>query len=285
MKIRGTFLILIIVITSQLWAVSGIGNKFIFDESKLDVGNLYIYKYSDYEGKQITYQYLYINSEDSIEYLWDLYDDGNGLLRFKQDINRDYFMYDRIEQENILPASDKYTKSALITNEFNPSKITYNSVKVSKGKEKTNSATYEIDKVKYYPYFKSGNCTDGIALFFRFYNRDSKDKQITIIDVWNKPYDYEVLFDKEEIIDGIATIKYKLKPAGAFAKMLDKTGYIWIARDDPRSYVVKYKLNLRIGWDLMNEMVVLKEIRPLTYSGWESFIQDKKEEREQGLGF
>lgn len=279
------YVIFILVMTCQLWAESGIGNKFIYDDKKLDVGNLYIYKYSDFKEKQVRYQYLYISSKDSIEYLWDLYEDGNGLLRINENINKEYFIYDKSIYDNILPASDNFTKTITEIKQLNPLKITYNIIEQSKGKEKEKTDIIDMDKVKNFPYFKSGNCTDVIALFFRFYNKDSTDNQITIVDVWNKPYDYEVLFDKEEIIDGISTIKYKLKPAGAFAKILDKTGYVWVAKDDPRNYVVKYKLNMRVGWDLSNEMAILQEIRPLTFSGWESFIVEKKDELENGLGF
>lgn len=268
------------------WSNSAVGNKFIQNNKKIDIGSLYIYENTDYKGNNPYYEYLYISDLDEIEYVRDLYNIDIGLLHYKSFINWDYFMISREEFTNILvPSVKKHYKSGVTTKRFNKKGFDYRLINIEKGKEKTEEGFYAINKLSEFPYLNSGNCTPDIGLFFRFYNPDSSNNTISIVDVWQKAYVYEVIQEKDEVVEGTLCIKYRLKPTGAFAKILDKDGYVWLAKNDPRNYVVKFKLNLRISFEQVNEMVTLKEIKSLSRTEWEDFIESIKKEKEIGLSF
>lgn len=272
------------IVTQSLFSTT-VGNNFIYDEGKIDVGSVYIYKTSDYNGKDISYEYVYIKDKNSTEYLRDRYSVGEGLWLEKNSIDKDYFMYNSSHFQTLLSNDDEYTKESRITYDFPNKKGHVKRTRIVKGKEKKRDAYWDFGKDTKYPFYTAGNNVSELNIFLRFINLNKKNVEFGISDVWDKITNYRVIYDGEEVVNGIRCKRYNLNTKGLFAKAFNKTGSIWIKKDDPKQIMVKYMLNQRISSTKKNDMVVLEDIKKMTYTEWQEFIKTKESEIESGLGF
>lgn len=277
-------LIFISVITGNIWG-SNIKDNFIFNIDKLDIGTLYIYETSDYSGSNLGAEYLYIKDENSYETLINRYHVGEGLWYNKLNFNREYFMYDRVDFETLATTNNEYDKYVNFERNFKDRKCTGERKTLRKGKIKTSSMNWEIDNDAFYPFFHAGNCVSDLAISLRFLNRDKKGVTIGINDVYSKNSRYEIIYEKEEVIEGKECLKYILKPEGFFAGILDKSGAVWIKKGDPNQTMIKYQLNQRITSSQKNEMAILRDVKKLSYSEWQEFIKEVETNIDMNLEF
>lgn len=88
----------------------------------------------------------------------------------------------------------------------------------------------------------------------------------------------------EETINGIPCRKYEHRTQGFLAKLLGARGYIWLAKDDPRHYTVKYTSNLWRNPKWKNFCLQLKEVKKMEPSEWEAFVQELVAEANRFFG-
>lgn len=272
------------IIKSLLFAAE-LDNNFIFDEKKMDEGHLYTYEYSDKNGNEKSYEYVYIKDKNSIENLRDYYHSGRELWLVSYDIDREFLMKKNEYFRTLLTDSSKYTPEAVVNYDYDNRSIKYKITTINKGKKTIKESVSKLDNETLYPYFIAGRAISDVTTTFRFLNLNKKSVDISIMDVWEKPTTYTVELEREESINGIECNKYSLKTSGLFSSLFDKSGAIWIKKDDEKQIVVKYTLNQRVTQTLKNEMAVLKDIKPMSYNQWREFIESTKEQLEQGIDF
>lgn len=279
------FMVFLLSIYSISLFSNEIGNSFIFNESKLDVGTLYTYDTSDFDGNELIQEYIYIKDKGSIETLRNFFYVGKGLWLTKEKIDKEFFMFGHSTFETLISNSDEYTVFSNLEYDYRSRKASVIKTRSIKGENKKKNRTWNLSSDTQYPFYQVGNCTTDIAIFFKFLNFDEKESAIGFNDVFGSKERYIVSYEKDEVIDGALCKKYRLYVDGLFAKMLDKSGAIWIKKDDPYQTVIKFVLNQRISKTLKNQKSILRNTQKLTPSQWESFIQEKKNSIEEELEF
>lgn len=274
--------ILLVMISSFLSANT---DDFIYDEDKLTPGTLYTYKTSDFNGNEVSYEYVYIKDNSTVETLRDHSNSSGSVWHTIETISKEFFMFDTLDFRTLATTSEEYNKGGIVTLDFKNRKESYTVHKIKKGKEREVSGFDEIDKEAQYPYYHAGNNIPDLNIFCRFLNLNKKEIEVGISDVWAKIDNYTLSYVKHEKINGEMCVKYELRTKGLLAKAFKKHGAIWIKKNDPNQIMVKYQLNQRISWTLKNEMAVLQDVKELSYDQWQDFILDKKTEIEKGLGF
>ncbi|HEY8391817.1 MAG TPA: hypothetical protein VIL83_03725 [Capillibacterium sp.] len=79
----------------------------------------------------------------------------------------------------------------------------------------------------------------------------------------------------EETVNGIPCRKYEHRTQGMLAKVMRAWGHLWLAKEDPRHYTVKYTCNMMRNNKWKNFAMQLKGIKRMEEKEWEVLLQER----------
>lgn len=286
-RIITLFLALLLFGLTVFAAPQGVSTEYFeFDPSRLDVGSMYHYVASDLTGKYPMDTYVYVKSLDTIAIYKDypqIAPDQGLVFIVEDEFNWDYMMTERVYAYN--PLNDLTIPNQEIESlgqidfvrKVFDIKATAND---GRGKPVTKTFILNFEREPFYDY----------SLFhidLQFALRHLKDgvKKLMVGNTFAARYNEMIIeYVGEETINGIPCRKYEHRSQGILAKLLGARGYIWLAKDDPRHYTVKYTSQLRRNATWKNFCLQLKEIRKIKPEEWEAFVQELVAEANRFFG-
>lgn len=256
---------------------------FQFDPSRIDVGSMYHYVASDQKGRHPMDTYVYVKSLDTIVVYKDYRQILDRVIIVEGKFNWDYMMVEGLHAYNPLKDLTRpreeietigqidFTRNVFVT------KATQNN---RRGKPVTKTHTLQYKREPFYEYS-----------FFHFdlqfalrHLKDGVNEFVVGNTFVFKSGEMIIKYAGEETINGIPCRKYEHRTQGFLAKLLGARGYIWLAKDDPRHYTVKYTSNLWRNPKWKNFSLELKEVKKMEPSEWEAFVQELVAEANRFFG-
>lgn len=259
---------------------------FQFEPSRMDVGNMYHYVASDLDGKYPMDTYLYVKSPDTIVIYKDypqIFPDQGLVFIVEIKFNWDYMMAERLYARN--PVNDLTIPKQEIESigEIDFTRKVFNikaTVNDQQGKPVTKTYILEYEREPFYDY-----SLFHIDLQFALRHLKEDVKKFMVGNTYAAKYGELIIeYVGEETINGIPCRKYEHRTQGILAKLLGAWGYIWLAKDDPRHYTVKYTSNLWRNPKWKNFCLQLKEVKKMEPSEWEAFVQELVAEANRFFG-
>lgn len=254
--------------------------NFIYDASRMDVGTLYTYKFSDYDEKNETLSYMYISGPNEIQFLENDYPIGSpDIASMVMNFDSVTMMPKSFLVKNLLPSDNSFVFSE-VEADF-PNKTYKNKNEVLKnGKPKQSEGSWTFDMI---PYFYMGNSFVDFAYAFRFLAKQESSFVIGLEAV-GRASEMTVVYKGLEKINGINTFKYLLQGKGVLAKLFKVNGGIWIA-DDETHALVKAEMNVRTSWSIPNTRIVLADKKIITVQDWEELKTLVVDKQKRSLAF
>lgn len=283
-RVMTLFLVLLIFGATVFAAPQDGGTDcFQFDPSRMDVGSMYHYVASDQKGKHPMDTYVYVKSLDTIVVYKDYRQILDRVIIVEGKFNWDYMMVEGLHAYNPLKDLTRpreeietigqidFTRNVFVT------KATQNN---RRGKPVTKTHTLQYKREPFYEYS-----------FFHFdlqfalrHLKDGVNEFVVGNTFVFKSGEMIIKYAGEETINGIPCRKYEHRTQGFLAKLLGARGYIWLAKDDPRHYTVKYTSNLWRNPKWKNFCLQLKEVKKMEPSEWEAFVQELVAEANRFFG-
>jgi hypothetical protein len=257
--------------------------SFAWDDSRVDVGYCYRYRFTDMKGRGPIEYFLYISGKDEYQELYNMYQGkytkAIGLFTAKLDTER--LRYASVRVDNLLPAQDKSFRYYDEAFDHERKKLLYSGVEIKKGKDNPVKAEVGYESNTY----RAGEIGAEFQIFFRHVKDDAKPFVLRYQDALNRTYSMDCRFEKEETVDGTLCRKYLIEGQGALAKTLNVKGAVWLAKDDPARYMVKHTMNMRVEWEHDSTLVVLVERKPMSPEEWKALQAEVVEKQKSALSF
>lgn len=277
-------MILSVMIGSAIYGkpLQKITDIYQYNELKIDVGNVYHYITSDIEGKSPMDTFLYVKSKDTIVTYKDYRKILNEVYIITWTFDWDHMMLKHAvavnplnnkEFPNIDLSTDAFTdyqKKKYVVNHFRND---------MSGKKTNNSRVINLERI---PSFDYSFFHFDLQFAMRFLKKGIKS--FTIGNVYSRSYNNgTVKYVGDETINGILCQKYYLQMDGILAVIFNSKGYLWLAKDDPRHYAVKYINYQRRNWNWKNFKLELAGIQKMEPKQWDDFVAEKVKEANQEL--
>lgn len=252
-----------------------VGDSDVFryaSDGVVDVGSLYHYHYSTIDGKQKHDLYMYIKEEKQIQYLAAAYSIYQGLHLFTLTFQEHLVvnaLAENLLQDLKLPSS--VVKSEGIYDyekkQFSTKQIVWD----KRGERKIGGGVLPFRIIPTFEYSMEGM---DLGHTFRFLDEQAKELLVGL-SVMGQCVDMDVRYANDEMIGGIMTRKYHLRGRGILAKLFKVGIDVWIARDDPRRYMVKYVGYLRRYPYFEDVKIELQGVSKMKNTEWEQFLADQ----------
>jgi len=247
-----------------------ISDIFQFDASKIDVGDVYHYTASDIKGRNGMDTFVYVKSKDTLVVIKDYKKVANEFYIINWTFDWNQMMMKHAEAYNPLnnqklPNIDISTVGQM---DYQHRKFTYvHIINDQYGKKKNDSGVLNLIRLPNYDYtFFHFD----LQFAMRFLKSNIKSfKMGNFFFICNEG---SVKYVGNEKVKGIMCRKYKLRLDGILAFILNSRGYIWLAKDDPRHYCVKYINYQRRNWTWGDFKLDLVDIKKMTPAEWDELV-------------
>ncbi|HEX3045683.1 MAG TPA: hypothetical protein VHY08_13075 [Bacillota bacterium] len=253
-------------------APAKISDVFLYDEARMDVGSVYHYIGSDIEGNNGIDFYIYVQSKDSIV-VYKGYDKliPGSVYVINTTFDWEHMMRSKIEAtnplNNTLPQVEIGTK---LNVNFKEKKVSISYTRNDEsGKPKLNNSNY---KYKVEPCFDYGFFHFDLQFALRFLKEG--------VDIFRVSSTYsgivaesEIKLLKDETVNNIPCKKYEIRGLGILAEAYNVKGQVWIAKNDPRHYTVKYLNYVQKDNFWPNFRLELVDIKTMDAEQWKDFVK------------
>lgn len=282
----------IIVVLAAIYTVTSLNDKvewkdvsaiFRYDESKIDVGSVYHYIASDIAGKNSMNAYLYVQSKDTVSVYKDFSQLYSSIYFINYTMDWNHMMRKTASAYN--PLNNKNLPKTELKTEGFPTDFLHHKLKIKstvtdeKGKPVT---TTMIIRYTHEPCYDYSFYHFDLQFAFRFL-KPGVTRFMVGNTIGTDYADTRVTFIKEEKVDGIVCRKYELKSLGILATIFNAKGYVWLAKDDPRHYTVKYINYLERTSFWKNFKLQLKDIKKMDQQQWNDFLAKVVVQKNQEL--
>lgn len=253
---------------------------FHYDPAKVDAGNMYHYHYSTIDGEQLHDLYMYINAGNQIEFLASGYAIYQGL-----------HMYSLTFQEHLvsealainLLADLKLPSSAVRSEgiyDYENRQFSARQIQLDRrGERKVGGGVMRFRIIPTFEYSMEGM---DLGYAFRFLDKEADDFFVGL-SVMGQAVDMKVSYVGDEEINGIMARRYQLQGRGLLARLFKARIDLWLTKDDPRQYMVKYVGHLRRFPYFKNVKLELQEIKPMSREEWEELLQGEIEKAKKAI--
>ncbi len=244
---------------------------FKWDDKQMDVGYFYHYSWTDMAGKSAPNDYyLYMADETHMQYLQNSYT-GKGSRAIDlvtNTVDPLNFRYSGEDIVNLLPDTDKSYRTYRGEYDYAKGKITYTGILIEKGMDKKVNDAVDLPKGINIFYNQLGS---DIGLLYRMIPENGRPFTVNFIDTLRTVHEAVVRHEKDEMVGGILCHKYLIEGQGVIAKVANSGGALWMAADDTVHYMVQFRMNVRVNWDLANMGVKLAERKKMSPAEWKAF--------------
>lgn len=247
---------------------------FFYDPARVDVGSFYHYHYSTVDGEQKHDLYMYIKSENQIEFLAAGYSIYQALHLFTLTF-REHLVVNALAA-NLL--HDLKLPSSAVQSEgiYDYENRQFSTKEISldrRGERKIGGGVVSFRIIPTFEYSMEGM---DLGYAFRFLEEGTENFLVGL-SVMGQCVDMDVNYVDDEEIGGIMTRRYQLRGRGILAKLFNVRIDLWMARDDQRRYMVKYVGHLRRYPYFENVKIELQGISEMSHEEWEQFLNGEIE--------
>lgn len=263
--------------------ITPVDQSFSWDDSRVDVGYLYRYVFTDMKGRGPIEYYLYMSGEREYQQLYNQYQSkysrSISLMTIK--IDAEALCPVSMRFDNLMPDVDKSFRYYDEAFDQTGRKMKYTGVEIKKGKDVPVKGEQAWEPNAY----TANAIGEEFLTYFRHVKDDVAPFTLRYQDTLGRKYAMDCRYEKDETVDGIPCRKYLIEGQGALAKAMNVKGGVWLAKDDPARYMVKHTMNMRVEWEHDSTMVILKERRKASPEEWAALQREVVDKQKASLAF
>lgn len=238
-----------------------------FNAECLDVGSLYKYEIDRGAKKSPLDYWLYISQDKIVETFFDSTSiDKTGILKTDYQIDTGSFFFTRSTTTNMLPANEKQWKTKACL--FDAKNESLRIALLFDLPPPHDRIAYRED-IPFNPTVWQRDLGIYFSVFFRYLKQPATSFSICY-DAYEHLIFMKVASVGEDEVNGIPCIKYKVDGEGLWSRLIGQGGYVWVARDDPRHYMVQHTMTIGWSWVMKDFSITLKEITTSTVEEWKA---------------
>lgn len=231
---------------------------------RFDSGTLYRYSMVLGQGKPATDYWLYLGEGGIARTLYDSSRvDGSGTLREDWKLDLESFRILERRAENLAPAGKGAFTWRSWRYDWDARKL-----RSAYGYPGAGKAVPPPETIQYEPEIRQHELGLFFTVFFRYLKPDAEPFTI-LYDSYGHPIFMEVRPAGEETVNGVPCLRYQLRGRGLWSRIVGQGGRVWIARDDPRHFLVKQTMRIGFSWTMRDFSLEFAEERPASASDWE----------------